>query len=532
MFIDARTLPEGTRLDADVCIVGGGAAGITLARELAGGGRRTILLESGGFDYDDQTQQLYEGRSVGQKLHPLSTERLRFFGGSTNHWSGGCRPFDAQDLAARSYIPDSGWPIGASDLDPYYRRAQAICQLGPYNYDPADWQEGGVRPLELAAHATLSTGLYQYSPPTRFGEVYRPDLDRGEGIAVYLQANVIDIETDDSAGCVTGLQVACLNGRRLRAVAKAYVLATGGIENPRLLLSANRVQAAGLGNGHDLVGRYFMDHPYIPDAAAVVLDGQHPLLAFYRQRKVRGALVQGYFYATAEASQANALPTFSIGLQPGELTSSGSGRQALNAIVHSIAAGHWPDDFTMDVKQILRSVAVDAREKYYQWTHSEPALFSTDYMCECPPDPESRVTLGDAVDALGMRRVVVDWRLPADLESKMVRAHELLARELGRLGLGRLRMNTRDTGRDAMANLTNGYHHMGTTRMHVDPRHGVVDADCRVHGISNLFVAGSSVFPTYSFDNPTMTIVALALRLADHLKSGALAALAPSGARP
>ncbi|MGO8917847.1 MAG: GMC oxidoreductase [Stellaceae bacterium] len=529
MFIDARTLPEAAALDADICIIGAGAAGITLARDLAGGGRRIMLLESGGLDFEVQTQRLCDGAVVGHAMAPLSVERLRYFGGSTNHWSGGCQPFEAQDFAARPYMPESGWPIGLNDLDPYYRRAQAICQLGAYTYDPQDWADELAGPLELAAGAALRSGLSQYSPPTRFGEVYRSDLAKAEGVAVHLHANVVDIKTNDSASSVTGLHVACLDGRRFRATAKAYVLATGGIENPRLLLSANHVQKPGLGNPQDLVGRYFMDHPYIPQAAVVAFDRKHPALAFYEVRQVRGTRVQGYFRPTSEAAQAAALPNFGIGLRAGTLSESGSARASLRVIYESFAGGRWPDQLSYHMTQILHSVEGHLQEEYYHWTHSEPALYSTSYMCECPPDRDSRVTLGDDVDALGMRRVKIDWRLPPELEQNMVRAHELLARELGRLGIGRLRMNSRETGRDPMADLTNGYHHMGTTRMHDDPRHGVVDADCRVHGIDNLFVAGSSVFPTYSFDNPTMTIVALALRLSDHLKSGALSALDASG---
>ncbi len=532
MFIDARTLAEAATIEADICIIGAGAAGITMARELAGSGRRVAVFESGGFDFEQPTQQLYDGAVTGQPMPPLVVERLRYLGGSTNHWSGGCRPFDAEDMAVRSYIPDSGWPIGVADLDPFYRRAQAICQLGPYTYAPRDWAEGAAQPLDLGADAALRTGIFQYSPPTRFGEVYRADLERAEGVGVYLHANTVGIETDDSAGTVTGLRLACLDGHRFHAVAKAYVLATGGIENPRLLLNADKVQKAGLGNGHDLVGRYFMDHPYVSGAATVMLAGAAPSLDFYQQRQVRGIPVGAYFGATPAAAQAEGLPGFCIGLVPQTMAEQGTGRDSLKTIVADIKSGHWPDHLAYHLGQILNSAEWRAETTYYRWTHAKPTVLSTDYICECPPDRDSRVTLGDDVDALGMRRVKVDWRLPADFERTMGRAHELLAQELGRLGIGRLRMNTRETGHDAMAAIANGFHHMGTTRMHRDPRHGVVDADCRVHGMANLFIAGSSVFPTYSFDNPTMTIVALALRLSDHLKSTVLSALdLPGGSR-
>lgn len=529
MFIDARTLAEAATVEADVCIIGGGAAGITLARDLAGSGRHVALFESGGFDFEDATQQLYDGAVVGHDMPPLIVERLRFLGGSTNHWSGGCRPFDALDFAARSYVPESGWPIGNTELDPYYRRAQAICQLGPYDYEPESWTVDAVRPIAFGPNARMRNGVFQYSPPTRFGQVYRADLDKAEGVRVYLHANVVDIETNEDASAVTGVRLASLDGRRFHASAKVYVLATGGIENARLLLNANSVQKPGLGNGNDLVGRYFMDHPYVPAAATVLLAHPDPSFAFYQQRTIRGTQVEGYVRATAETERAENLPSFGIGLQPGTLAAHGNARQSVKTIVDDIAAGHWPDHLTYHLGQILHSAEWVAMDKYRQWTHAEPAVYSTHYICECPPDRDSRVMLGDEVDPLGMRRVKVDWRLPADFERNMQRAHELLAQDLGRLGLGRLRMNTPETGRDALADLGIGYHHMGTTRMHADPRQGVVDANCRMHSIANLFIAGSSVFPNYSFDNPTMTIVALALRLSAHLKSLSLSAFNLTG---
>lgn len=525
MIIDARTVPEGTTLSADICLIGGGAAGITLARDLAGGGRSIILLESGGFEFDAATQELYQGKNIGQPLHPLTLERLRFLGGSTNHWSGGCRPFDDLDMSVRSYIPDSGWPITRADLDDCYRRAQKICQLGPYTYETRDWSQPDAVPLSFAERAVFTSGVYQYSPPTRFGEVYRRDLEQGEGLKVYLHANVIDIAVNDGASEVTGLQVACLDGRRFRVEAKGYVLGVGGIENARLLLSANKVQKPGLGNGNDLVGRYFMDHPYVANVATIAAARGHEVFAFYQVRQMHGVPAQGYIQASADTQAKEKLPSFAIGFEPGTFHGQGGAKESLSTLYHYLREGRWPDHLGDQLSQILRGAEVNLQDKYYAWTHTQPATFSTNYICECPPDRDSRVSLGKTTDALGLRRVRVDWRLPQDFEHNLHRAHELLARELGRSGIGRLRMNDDSSGRALMERVSNGYHHMGTTRMHPDPRQGVVDATCRVHGIANLFVAGSSVFPTYSFDNPTMTIVALSLRLSEHLKSVYLASL-------
>ena len=520
MFVDARTLPAGTLIEADICIVGAGAAGITLARELADGHHQVAIIESGGFEPDAADQELYAGRSVGVPFSPIDADRLRFLGGTTNHWDGSCKPFDPIDFERRDYIPYSGWPFGRGELEPFYRRAQKICQLGPYTYDPADWAEGEDRAFSLDEAPRLRTGMFQNSPPTRFGVAYRADLAGLPMLRVYLHANVTAIETNAEASAVTALRVACrAGGPSLTVRAGSYVLAAGGIEHPRLLLVSDAVETAGLGNAHDLVGRFFMDHPNLGKTADIVFARSYPNLAFYDYHVVRGIKVCGYLTATAEAQRRAELPNFSISLDRGQLADQSTAAAALRAIYKSARSGHWPDHLAQHLGQVLGDLDGLADLLYERAADRQPALYSTFYSCECPPDPASRVALVRETDALGLRRVQLDWRLPGDFIATMRRAHRLLGEELGRAGLGRLRVNATEEVEDPLASVENGHHHMGTTRMHVDPRQGVVDADCRVHGTANLYIAGSSVFPTYSLDDPTMTIVALALRLADHLKT-------------
>jgi choline dehydrogenase-like flavoprotein len=516
MFVDARTIPNGTEIAADICIVGAGAAGITLARELADGKTRIALFESGGFEFEEETQNLYEGEIVGHPFPLLVMDRLRFLGGATNHWSGSCRPFDAIDFEQRAYVKNSGWPFDKAALDPFYQRAHAICQLGPYTYDAKDWGADVAAAVDFGSDARLRTGIYQYSPPTRFGEVYRQDLTTAAGLTVYLNANLVDIDTDAGARDVTGLRLACLRGPKLQGRGQLYVLATGGIENARLLLNANKVRNTGLGNEFDLVGRYFMDHPYIPNAATILFTD--PTIG---SRLVAGGSRDGYgaqfyFYAPKATLETEELPAFSIYIGNAGGTHHDFARASLSAILRALASGHWPDHLMTHIWQILRAVEAQIEDAFDRLTRRDHSRYSANYMCECPPDPESRVTLGKQIDALGLRRVELDWRLPRDFDRNIRRAHEILAQDLGRTGKGRLRL---DLGEDATPLVATGHHHMGTTRMHHDPKQGVVDENCRVHGMANLFVAGSSVFPTYSFDDPTMTIVALALRLADHLKT-------------
>ncbi len=511
MFVDAKKLSKNFTVDADICIVGAGAAGITLARDLAGRNRTVALFESGGLEFDADTQALYAGAVVGHDFTPLDRDRLRYLGGTTNHWEGSCRPFDSLDLA--------DWPIGLDVLEPYYQPAHEICQLGPYSYDPTDWSSEDARPLPAAADANLKCGVLHFSPPTRFGTAYRNDLASAEGLSVYLNANLVDIETNDSADKVTGVKLACLDGKQFRARARHYVLAAGGIENARLLLNANRVQKAGLGNQFDQLGRYFMDHPYVIGGATILADPSSPELRFFDKRAVRGSVVEGYLCATDELRRREHLPPFAISIFA--LGGPGSDPEKIElpqALRRRMSDAH-ANQIEYYLSHTVNRLEMPASWLYDKLWHEPPGSFTTFYICGPDPDPQSRVTLAADVDALGMRKIQLNWRLPDNLEQQMQRAHELLGQDLGRAGVGRLRIESSATGHDPMQNMGHGHHHMGTTRMHNDPRHGVVDADCRVHGIGNLFIAGSSVFPTYACDDPTMTIVALALRLSHHLKS-------------
>jgi len=513
MFVDAKTLPQRFSIDVDVCIVGAGAAGITLARDLSGGNRKIAVLESGNFDFEAATQALYAGEVAGKPYSPLDRDRLRYFGGTTNHWEGSCRPFDALDLA--------DWPISANALAPFYRRAQEVCQLSPDTFDAPEWSVDEARPLPLDSKATLKSGVFQYSPPTRFGTVYREDLATAPGVTIYLNANLVQIETNEAASTVTGLEVACLNGIRGHARARYYVLAAGGIENVRLLLNADQVQKSGLGNEFDLVGRYFMDHPFVPRSATIAADPASPVMRFYNQHQVRGRLIEGYFCASDEVRREEQLPPFAIGVRPANVQiDAGLGRVTLPPGLRNLVSDDFANRLSFYLPRFAERLEAPAVWMNAKMWRNPPGSYYTVYTCGPPPDPESRVTLSDKVDALGMRETRLDWHLPANFESSMQRAHELLARELGRTGLGRLRMeSSATTGYDPLTDLGIGHHHMGTTRMHDDPRHGVVDADCRVHGIGNLFIAGSSVFTSYACDDPTLTVVALALRMSDHLKS-------------
>jgi choline dehydrogenase-like flavoprotein len=264
MFHDARKLTDGQVVTADLCIVGGGPAGITIAKELADSSLDVCLLESGGPEEDEEIQTLAQGESTGRDYYPLDETRFRVLGGASGRWAGWCRPLEPIDLEPRPWVPNSGWPIAWSDLEPFLRRATRLCQLEHEDFDPSHWDTDIPRLYgpEFVGDGVVPS-VRQGSPPTKFGVAYRDELKRAGNLAIYLYATAVELESDPTAQQVTGVRVACLNGPRFRVEARAYVLAAGAMETARLLLASRAVRPAGLGNDRDLVGRYFMEHPHV-----------------------------------------------------------------------------------------------------------------------------------------------------------------------------------------------------------------------------------------------------------------------------
>jgi choline dehydrogenase-like flavoprotein len=518
MIIDARTLTAGEAISTELCIIGGGAAGITLAREFIGTSLPVCLLESGGLEPDAETQALYAGDVVSEHdYQALEDTRLRFFGGTTNHWAGYCRPLDEVDFAARDYMPGSGWPFDRAAIEAYYPRAQPICELGRYDYDPENWREGNRGPFAFDA-ARLTSGVIQVGPPTRFGETYEPAIRAAENIKAFLYANVTDIRLDGERA--TEVRVACLDGKSFTVKAKIFILATGSVENARILLYSNSQRPAGIGNTYDLVGRYFSDHVVIWESGQLVTDQRYDEVLFYgTEQRMDGVKVIGFVAPSPAFQREQQIPNCAMCLDPVDLSLRSQSVLSAKHILRALQRGRMPDDFATHVGRMLGDLDDLVDAAYRKAVKPPPKLLATRFWAECPPDPESRVLLSDDRDALGLPRVKLHWRLPSDLPRTFRIMHELFATEIGRLGIGRCQIGLNGSIEAAIEDLEGSFHQMGTTRMHPDPRHGVVDSDCRVHDVHNLFIAGSSVFPAYGHINPTLTIVALAIRLADHVKS-------------
>lgn len=540
----ARTaeIEPGTRLHSEVAIIGAGAAGITLAGALEGLGHHVIVLESGFEAIEPDVQSIYEGQIVGFDTEPLDTSRLRMFGGSTNHWAGWCRPLEAVDFEAHDGWPTSGWPFEGEALKPYYRHAAALCELGPDHFDDLEaWRalHGGevVNPLALDP-GRATTAIFQVSPPTNFAEVHGPGLLASANVTVLLGATALGLIAGENTTPdrvrkhVAGVYVGDLAGRRFEVRSRFVVCATGGIEIARFLLLSREVHPAGAGNEHDLVGRYFMDHPWVGRAAYLQFSEPDPPLATYFTAQDLGGAEMFASIASSEAwRRREGLGGYRLVLHP--TTVSTAGMDSARAITKGLSDGRVVDDLWQHLAAVLRDVDViaDAALKTLFDVKSTPLSREmgddapvvgayVDLNIEQIPNRDSRVKLGSELDGLGQPQTVLDWRL-SDIDGRTAEAAlHLLGLEVGRLGLGRVRLIE---GADQLPNVwpsrtIGSRHHMGTARMNTNPRLGVTDSWGRVHSTENLFVAGSALFPTGGYANPTLTIVALALRQAEHLK--------------
>jgi choline dehydrogenase-like flavoprotein len=517
MISDLHAMPDGMDLSADVCIVGSGPAGLTLAREFAGTRYRVILLEAGGITPERETQELYAGQIAGLN-YPLTASRLRLFGGTMNHWTGQCGMLPPRHMRDRSWVARSPWPIEPDELAPYYVKASRLLEVGAVERDvdvagPADT-------VTLSPDGPLVPCVWwrRFGGPIHLGERMRRELEEAANIHVVLHANVRRLTTDGSAREVTSVEFSTLDGRVGRARARYVVLACGGLEVPRLLLNTDEVEPAGLGNSRGLVGRHFMDH--------------------------LNAVIGTLFLEDTEAAQAlRVLATYrrdNAGLEGGSWRPAlclGDGferEQKVNGGYYRLFFREqaWSREWSernedTSFLHYLRTTARLFDERLYgalrqAFGHPMSATEAGVYAeFEQMPNPESRVRLTRDRDRLGMRKVILDWRI-SEQDIRTARAMgEALGREASLSDWGRFQFADwiLEQGAERSAEFSMSSHHIGTTRMAHDPQFGVVDPECRLFACENLYVAGSAVFPTASFVNPTLTIVALAYRLADTLKT-------------
>lgn len=510
MHIDARTLTNHTEIYADLCIVGAGAAGIAMAMDWNGRSEKVVLLEGGGFEYEQEIQEQFDGTADGQRYYPLMSTRLHYFGGTTGHWSGLCTPFDPIDFKARHWVPESGWPIALDNLLPYYSKANEVLGLGPLGYQLSAWTQEvpNLIPFPLDPTVFLSK-IWQYSK-ARYGTLYRDTIVKSKNIHLLTYANATEIVLGQDKKHVRVISVKTPSGKSMRISAKRFVLACGSIQNARLLLASNRQIESGIGNDYDRVGRYFMEHPEIT-AGEVWLNKSFETDLYFRKSASTRVSAEIAFSAAAQEKYKLLNGTFS-------LFPLGMGQFQTPRI------NLWQNKDPRKSKEVTAADWGAARRKSKNLEGAIQFAYKLNARLEQAPNPNSRISLGSEKDALGVPKAHLHWELGQLEKDSLRNMCLLLGREFGKTELGRVRLNaflTDPDNRQFPDHTNGGWHHMGTTRMHQDPKKGVVNSECRIHNVSNLFVAGASCFTTGGAANPTLTLTALALRLSDYLKKDA-----------
>lgn len=552
MFVDAREMHANQVVTADVCVVGAGPAGVMLARTLSGGSLQVCVLESGGLSpaIDPDTRSLSEVATDTDLFVQVRPEqRARVFGGNAGSWGihlehsrRGVRlvPFQASDFEHRSAVPYSGWPIGREQLDPYYAQAQAMLGAGPYAYDVSRWETPETPALPFRGGG-LQTTMFMFGNGDVVIDDYRRDLASDPTVTVYTGANAVELETDELGETVRTVHAATVQGNRFTVQAKMVVLAAGGLESTHLLMVSDKVHKGGLGNAHDQLGRYFMDHP-IADGGTIVPSSRALFnrTALYDKRRVGDAHVMGGITLSDRIVRERQLLNLTSWIFPRPLW---YGRQGTMDAMRRLARGRslkggaraaWAD-----LKQALsgsdliaESLATHLKglqSPYWpslavgDWSATQKdkeqayGVFEVLHLLEQAPDPENRVLLSKQRDVLGRRRVQLHTRWREIDQAGVDAGQAILDQELRAAGLGHF-VPSRMADGSLIFSSAGASHHMGTTRMSASPKTGVVDEHCKVHGVNNLFVASSSVFPTGSSLNPTLTIVAIAARVSERVK--------------
>jgi len=547
MILDARELPDGHSLTADICVVGAGAAGISLALEFANTRFTVLILESGGLKPEKATQDLYSGTVVDERLHSLPDRyRQRRFGGTTTIWGGRCMPFDAIDFEARDYVQNSGWPIALEALLAFYPKANQLCEAGTFDYTSTSAFNKPLRPMiDGFRSQNFSTDtLERFSCPTDFGVRYRSRLEAAQNVRILLHANVTSLDLDKDGQQLNSVTVTTMQGKRINVGARQFVLANGGLEVARLMLASRSVHANGIGNHHDVLGRYYMCH-IAGTVGALTIRGPLDSVwngydisdegVYCRRRIALNATSQreyrtGNFVARlhhpriTDPAHRNSilsslyLAKFLIPYEYGKRLHGDERADLSTWLKHIGNLSMGPFDAAKFAWHMLKDRRLADRKFPSIIIKSKANLYSIDFHAEQEPNPHSRVTLDQSVDALGMPRLQIDWRYSKTDVHTVAKSLELLTADIVQSGIGKLDYDPANLEYEMTRYGAYGGHHIGTARMGINSNSSVVDANCKVHGIDNLHIASAAVFTTSSQANPTLTIIALTLRLAQRLK--------------
>lgn len=548
-------MPYPDELATDrVCIIGAGPAGITLAAELGAQGTPVVLVESGGKDFSSEVQHLADCNIVDASRHaPMHEATRRQLGGTSAIWGGRCVPLDTVDFEQRDYVPFSGWPIPAGELSQYYERACRYCLCGESRFSVSEAFLDGQPSMVpgLPDGDVLSSSLERWSLPLNFWHGHRDELNRRDHVSILTGFTCIAMNYSGGGDSprVESVTLKRLDGNVLTLKANLFVVACGGLESTRLLLDGGLPDMQPESSVGKSLGRNYMGH-ISGKIASIRFDTDPKHTVYGYEKDDAGVYCKRRFTISEQAQRRECLLNFAAWLDHPPIGDAGHGNGILSlaylclslpyfnrflapeAIIryaresgrHGGKAAHIKN-VLFDLPAIVRFLPGFVANKYFSRRRLPgPALYSTNnvyalhYHAEQAPNPDSRVYLSDARDALGRRKLIVDLKFSEVDVDSVVRCHALLDTHLREHGVGRLIYHCDDLSRSVAEQARDGIHQIGTTRMSESSESGVVDKNLKVHGCENLFVLSSSVFPTSGQANPTLTIVTLAIRLAAFLK--------------
>ena len=523
MLSDTRHFLSQQIIEADVCIIGGGAAGIVLALELQGDFEKIVILESGEEKFTEKNQHLNNAKAVQKHYFDPAKSRLRMLGGASNHWENNTAEFVPSDFEKHDWIDSSGWPIEHHDVAQYYVQAADYCGTGTDGYDPAFWLGKLAGKNDFAKSENIDIGFSKHAiPPTRFFNKFKETLVSSSNIHVIQSANVTAVDYKDSSKLVESVTFKRIHGDfEHRVHAKVVVLATGGIENARLLLHFNQQFDNKLGNRFGNVGAYFMDHPTLRPAQF------YPKKNFsFSRAEIRDTkrTIYNFFKLSDSVLKKHKLSNMKISFFEASKQFLSHGVSSMHILKEGFDRSTMPDD----VFDHLGNIVGDLDVLYDMFTGKKTGInaardsdefggYFVHVMMEQTPERNNRISLSDEKDVFGIPKVDINWQFNEKDIASMWKGLEVLANEVGAMDIGRIRLLKERSPRLLGNQMGFGHHHMGTTRMASDYRDGVVDSNQKVFGTRNLYVAGSSVFPTGSHVPPTLTITATTIRLAQHI---------------
>lgn len=531
---------------ADVCVVGSGPAGITLALELAAKGLRVLVLESGGESDDKALAELSASEVLDPRVHDDTRITMaRRLGGTSNLWGARCQPFDPIDLANRPWIDGAGWPIGIGEIEPWYARACELLSCGEPVFRSDAWAG------RFADKRVDVERLERFSNRPKMQVAHRQALLSNPLIDLRLHCTVVDA-TMDAAGRIEHLVAYTPDGVRHNVRVRCAVLAMGGLETTRFMLSMQKQRPHLFGGSEGMLGRFYMAH-VIGEVADVEFRNDDTDRAFDFFLDGHGSYARRRFIPSDAQQRERRLTNVSFWPVVPPVSDARHGSALLSAVFLAMSFGpvgrllmaeairryhaptgvdRWPHvaNVMRDLPSALGGSARFLYQRYLsRWRipgffiRNPNRTYGLSYHAEHLPSPESRLTLAQACDRLGMPKLRVNLRFSEQDADALFRAHELMREWLGANGVGvlRYRQSIDETPQAILDNAKHGTHQIGTVRMGSDRQSGIVDANLRCFDVGNLFVASSAVFPSSGQANPTLTIVALAARLAGHLCSAA-----------